>query len=128
MAVVKRNQCLDGANLHNTHGLHIMIDMMEYFNAGNKVLSASNSMSVTRTKHIIQSLKEHTAFKSDHATMQTINTKILYAINLRVDLWLKQCIEFENRDDVNNNIIDLYPLISNIALGTLGLNLHLISK
>jgi hypothetical protein len=73
----------------------------------------------------LQTLVENSrsTFKAQERLDEEFNSKFLYAIDLRMQTWLKQCKTAAVRHEVDDNIINFYPLISEVLFGSFHINL-----
>jgi hypothetical protein len=103
---------------------HDMIDRTERYNAANEIIFTEDSLLVKRIRSLVQSLRDHSIqIRACGDLDKEYFTKILYAIDLRVNLWLVECMECEAREDVNDDLINFRSLIGQIALREFRLDL-----
>jgi hypothetical protein len=94
-----------------------MTDRIERYNGANGIIFSPTSLLVKRIETLANALQDHRIqIKACGSMDEEYFTKILYALDTRVNLWLLECMEHENREDVNDNLIDFGPLITQIAL------------
>ena len=103
---------------------HDMIDRTERYNAANEIIFTEDSLLVKRIRSLVQSLRDHSIQISACGDLDSeYFTNILYAIDLRVNLWSVECMECEAREDINDDLINFRPLIGQIALHEFHLDL-----
>jgi hypothetical protein len=94
-----------------------MIDRIERYNGANGIIFSPASLLVKRITTLINALQNHRIqIKACGSMGEEFYTKIMYMLDTRVNLWLLECMEHENREEVNDNLIDFRPLITQIAL------------
>ena len=94
-----------------------MTNRIERYNGANGIIFSPVSLLVKRIATLVNALQDHRIqIKACGSMDKEFYTKIMYALDTRVNLWLLECTEHENREDVNDNLINFGPLITQIAL------------
>ena len=102
-----------------------MTNRIEHYNGAHGIIFSPVSLLVKRIATLVNALRDHRIqIKACGSMDEEFYTKIMYALDTRVNLWLPECMEHENREDVNDNLIYFGPLITQIALRDFRINLH----
>jgi hypothetical protein len=101
-----------------------MIDRVKRYNKGNEIIFTSDSLLVKRVEFLVDSLTENSIIiRACGVSDKLFFTKILYAVDTRVNLWLRDCQDCECREDVDDSLIDFRPVMNEIVLQQFRLDL-----
>ena len=101
-----------------------MLDRTKRYNKGNEIIFTESSLLVKRVNFLIDSLADNSiTIRACGMNDKEFFTKILYSIDTRVNLWLKDCQDCECREDVDDSLIDFRPMMREIILQTFRLEL-----
>ena len=68
-------------------------------------------------------MSNRSVFRAREIADEQFYSKFLFAVDSRFQIWLKDCRNAKNRNEVNDNTIDFSPIISQILYGCFNYNL-----
>ncbi len=85
------------------------------FTVANDVSYRDLSMGSQSLRALLRMMENNkSTFKARECTDDKFLAKFLFAVNLRFQLWLKDCRKATSQNEVNDSLIDFSALISNV--------------